>query len=107
MKSGDSVQNEEFGLLIKNSPFLLAYFSFEGCQVCKVLKPKVQELLKNFTEFEFLYIDTDEHPVLKGQYLVFTVPTIIIFQEGRELKRFSRHISLVTLEDYLQNIGVQ
>ena len=101
------MKEEEIQELIENSPLLIAYFSYVGCQVCKVLKPKVQELLKYFTEFEFLYIDTDEHPVLKGQYLVFTVPTIIIFQEGRELKRFSRHISLFILEEYLQQLKVE
>ena len=99
-----AINEEKLLSEISRARYLLGYFSFDGCQVCKVLKPKVQELLMNYPEIEFIYIDTEKHPLLKGQYLVFTVPTIILFMKGREQKRFSRHISLVVLEDTLQRM---
>lgn len=61
-------------------------------------------MLEQFSSIEFLYVDVHLHPVLKGQYLVFTVPTLILFREGKELKRYSRHFSLGELETYLIRI---
>jgi thioredoxin 1 len=90
---------------IQTSPLLLAYFSFPECQVCKILRPRVENLLKEYPGFEFLYVDVNQEPQLKGQYLAFTVPVIILFQEGKEIKRFGRYLSLQELSTFLQRIS--
>ena len=84
---------------------LLLYFSNETCSVCKVLKPKVIQLLEEqFPRISFLYVDTDKNPMISGQYRVFTIPTILICFEGREQFRFSRNFSLYELEDAILKI---
>ena len=95
------MDDEDYLKKIQQAPSLLVYFSYSECQVCRVLKPKVQELLNQYRLLEFLYIDINRYPIFRGHYLVFAVPTIVLFQEGRELQRFSRHISLQELEGYL------
>ncbi|MEN8157786.1 MAG: thioredoxin family protein [Bacteroidota bacterium] len=86
--------------MIDQEQGLLLYFSNDSCNVCKVLKPKVAELLKEkFPKIRFGYIDTDKSPVLAGQYRVFTIPTILLFFEGKEQARFSRNIALFQLEE--------
>jgi thioredoxin-like negative regulator of GroEL len=78
---------------------ILLYFSSESCSVCKVLKPKVAELLKDqFPLMQSLYVDTEKSPVIAGQFKVFTIPTILIFFEGKEQARFSRNLSMHQLE---------
>ena len=99
-----NIDKESFLKKIRHTPFLLVYFSYPECQVCKVLKPKVQELLTIYPSFEFLYIDINKYPLFRGQFLVFTVPTIILFQKGHEMKRLSRHISLHDLGTYLDRL---
>ena len=47
------------------------------------------------------YVDTEKSPVIPGQFRVFTIPTILIFFEGREQVRYSRNISMHQLEDAL------
>lgn len=89
---------------IKTSKALLAYFSTPECQVCKTLRPKVEALIGSKPQIEFLYINTHETREASGQYLVFAVPTIILFIEGREIKRFSRHLSMGELEDFIDRI---
>ena len=79
---------------------LLIYFSNDMCSVCKVLKPKVSKLLKEqFPLMRCVFVDTDKSPLLAGQHRVFTIPTILLFFEGREQTRFSRNISLHQLEE--------
>jgi thioredoxin 1 len=78
---------------------LLLYFSNDMCSVCKVLKPRVRELLENqFPELTAGYIDTEKSPLLSGQHRVFAIPTILLFFEGKEYARFSRNISMHQLE---------
>jgi len=82
---------------------VLLYFSKETCSVCRVLKPKVAELLSElFPEIEARYIDIDKSPLLSGQHRVFTIPTILIFFEGKEQARFSRNISLRQLSESIE-----
>jgi thioredoxin-like negative regulator of GroEL len=88
---------------IKAEKGLLLYFSSESCSVCKVLKPKVEELLLHkFPGMGSRYVDTEKSPVLAGQYRVFTIPTILIFFDGKEQLRYSRNISMHELEASIQ-----
>lgn len=89
---------------ITSSLLLVAYFSHEECQVCKVLKPKVQNLLETMPGIEFIYIDTKLHPRISGQHLVFAAPTIIIFSAGQEQRRYSRHFSVEVLARDLERL---
>ncbi len=89
--------------LISEKPGVLLYFSNDMCSVCRVLKPKVEDLLSSeFPEMEVRYIDTDKSPVISGQYRVFTIPTILIFFDGKEQARLSRNISLHQLTESIE-----
>ncbi len=82
---------------------VLKYFSHQRCNVCKVLKPKVQQMLKeNFPQMEFKYIDIEEEPETAANHRVFTVPTLLIFFEGKEYYRFARNVSLGQLIEAIE-----
>ncbi|MFW5821968.1 MAG: thioredoxin family protein, partial [Tangfeifania sp.] len=86
---------DEFNLLKQDEPALLAYFSTDACNVCKVLKPKVDELVQNeFPKLKTVYVKSDVLPDIAGQHQVFTAPTILVFFDGRETIRKSRNIGL-------------
>ncbi len=90
---------EEFLKLKEKEPALLAYFSTEACNVCKVLKPKVGELIETvFPKIRTVYIQTDKVPEAAAQNQVFTVPTILVFFDGREYIRKSRNIGIGELQ---------
>ena len=82
---------------------LLLYFSNDGCSVCRVLKPRVEEVLKDqFPRMSSFYIDIDKSPLLSGQHQVFTIPTILLYFDSKEYSRFSRNISMHQLEDAIR-----
>lgn len=91
----------EFQNTIAKNIVTVTYFSHDECKVCKVLKPKVEELVKKYDDFAFIYVNTAESVETTGQYSVFTVPTVIIFVEGKESKRFSRNFAMIELEELL------
>ncbi len=93
---------DSFEIFLKmkaEEPALLAYFSTETCNVCKVLKPKVADLIQaSFPEIKMVYIQTDKLPEVAAQNQVFAVPTLLVYFEGREYIRKSRNIGIGELE---------
>ena len=81
----------EFDQVLQENEAVLAYFSTENCSVCKVLKPKVEEMARaSFPKLKIIYIQSDILPELAAQNRVFTAPTVTVFFEGRETIRKSR-----------------
>jgi thioredoxin-like negative regulator of GroEL len=79
------------------------YLSTPECNVCKVLKPKVIEMLKaDFPQIHFYYVDLNEAKEISGQLSVFSVPTILIYFEGKETIRASRNVHLEELREQVE-----
>ena len=84
---------EEFQILIKKEPAVIAYFSTEGCSVCKVLKPKVGRMvMDSFPEIKLIYVDAGLQPGIAAKANVFVSPTIVAFFDGQECIRRSRAV---------------
>ena len=96
---------EEFLKLKKDEPALLGYFSTTACNVCKVLKPKVEELIQDeFPKIKLAYIKSDVLPEVAAKNQVFVAPTILIFFEGREYIRKSRNIGISELQQEIERL---
>ena len=91
----------EYQELLQKHSIVIGYFSTETCNVCKVLRPQVRQICEQFDIVHFEYVNIEKAPELRGQYLVFSVPTIIIFVEGWEHKRLNRYMSLQDFENEL------
>ena len=96
---------EQYEELLEKSPALLSYFSTEQCQVCKVLKPKVINLIsEKFPEMETAWIDIGRSPFVAGQNRIFTAPTLLVYFDGKEHLRKSRNISIAELEHEISRV---
>lgn len=73
----------------------LVYFSGENCSVCKVLKPKIeQEIQKALPKFELFEVKTDLDRELTANFMIFSIPTTLIFFDSKEFKRYGRNMSV-------------
>jgi thioredoxin-like negative regulator of GroEL len=71
------------------------YFSGDNCSVCKILQPKIKEAItNNFSKMQFLEIKTQDHPIICGEYSIFSIPTILVFLDGKEFARYGRNVSI-------------
>jgi thioredoxin-like negative regulator of GroEL len=97
MKNMQSLK--EFETLVQKEAAVLAYFSHDQCNVCKVLKPKVEELLaEKFPKINTIYCNTQSAPEIAASQSVFAVPTLVVWFEGKETFRFSRNVGIQELE---------
>jgi len=88
--------------IVKSNQAVCFYLSTPECSVCKVLKPKVIEMLKHyFPKIHFCYVDLNEAKEIRGQLSVFSVPTILVYFEGKETIRVSRNVHLEELRELI------
>lgn len=86
---------EEIEQTIKENLAVMVYFSAPTCNVCHALKPKLLEAIDaNFKEFEVVSVDTSVSQDIAAHFSVFTIPTVLVFLDGREFLRKSRHMSV-------------
>lgn len=94
---------QDFENFIKQHDAVVAYFSHDECNVCKVLKPKVLDLLnERFPKTEFVYVNIKEIPEISAQQSIFTVPTLVVYFEGKEFIRKSRNIGIEELASAIE-----
>ncbi len=94
---------DELEDIIKSEVGVLLYFSGENCNVCHALRPKFRELFDNkFPKIRQIYLDAHDNPQISAYFQVFSVPTILVFLDGREFIREGRAVSLYQLEEKLQ-----
>ncbi len=83
----------------------LYYFTGIDCSVCKVLKPKIENLLTtDFSKIPLRTIYIEEEAVLSAQFSVFTLPVLLILVDGKEQFRFVRSFSVLEVQEKLQRL---
>jgi len=94
---------EEIQIIIRESVGVLLYFSGENCNVCHALRPKFKELFdKEFPQIKQIYLDAHENAEISAHYQVFSVPTMIVFLDGREFIREGRAVSMHKMTEQLK-----
>ena len=83
-----------------NSKRVLVDFYATWCGPCKMLG-LVLEKLNEKDIIPILKVDTDESEALANKYNIFSVPTLIIFENGKEIKRQTGYMSYEELERWV------
>ncbi len=97
--------NDELQKAINAEIGSLLYFSTPTCNVCKALKPKIVKLFEEkFPKIKLYFIDASISRDIAASLNVFSVPTIIVYFEGKEFTRESRNISIDLFEQKIDRI---
>ena len=95
LKQLQATTQEEVGVCL--------YFSGEFCNLCHALRPKVKELFDaEFPQLKQIYLDAEEYRDIASHFQVLSVPTMIVFMDGREFAREGRSMSLHQLSEQLK-----
>ena len=89
---------------VLENPMLLAYSSGGKCSVCTVLKGKVKIMMHKYPKMKAVEIDGDKNPEITSQLSIFTLPSIIIYINGKEALREARNISLELLDEKIERL---
>ncbi|WP_214846902.1 thioredoxin family protein [Exiguobacterium sp. s193] len=68
-----------------NAVFL---FSANWCPDCRFLDPFMPEIESKFSEFEFYYVDRDEHLEIAQEMDIFGIPSFVAYRGNEETGRY-------------------
>ena len=63
-------------------------FYADWCGPCKMFAPVFEEASQE-SDINFIKLNVDEYSDIAREYGVMTIPTIILFKNGNEIKRFA------------------
>lgn len=67
------------------------------CAVCKPMSDKLFLFMKNYPSIPTYELYLEDVELFQGQQLVFTVPTVIVYSDSKEILRESRFIGFEKL----------
>ena len=86
---------KEFEKLIENDTVVDFYATW--CGPCKMFGPIFEEVA-NEKNINFVKLDVDKYGDIARKYGVMSIPTIILFNDGKEVKR---HTGFMSKDDFI------
>lgn len=77
-------------IVLKSTKPVIVDFYTETCGICKYISPIMDEMAKERTDFKIVKIDANKNFALANRYNFRLVPTLIVFRDGKELKRITQ-----------------
>lgn len=98
------INYQEFQETILNNQKLIVVFALTGtCRVGESIARKTEELVDEKYPFvDIYYINVDEEETFRGQFLIFTPPTLLFFDHQKEVLRESKTIRFNNIERLLE-----
>jgi len=84
----ESLNSKDFETQIKNGVAMVD-FGAPWCAPCRMQRPAIEELAaRHIGKVLFAEVDVDENRQTAMTFGIMSIPTIIIFKDGKEIKRF-------------------
>ena len=90
------LKDEDFNELVKTGTVLVDFYA-EWCGPCKMMG----EVLGTFENVNIVKVNTDEHNELALSFGIMSIPTLILFKDGKEVDKMIGMHDRTELENFV------
>lgn len=76
------ILSDEFKTVINEGKVVVDFFA-TWCGPCKMLSPVMDEISNELSDINFYKVDVDKNEDIAREYGIMSIPTIIIFENGK------------------------
>lgn len=93
---------EQFDELINKNKVLVDFYA-DWCGPCRMIAPILEDIAKQLgDEVVIAKVDVDKYGNIAGRYHIFSIPTMILFEKGIEVRK---QVGLLPKERLIAFIG--
>ncbi|MBQ8892102.1 MAG: thioredoxin [Bacilli bacterium] len=87
--------------VLKSESMVLADFNADWCGPCKMLKPILESISNENKDIKVVSINIDSEDELAEAYNVSSIPCLVLFDKGMEVKRSIGLVSKDAINDMI------
>lgn len=87
---------------IINRDLVMIIAKSHTCNSCSTIANILDNNMSHFDKIDKYNIFVDDIEEFRGEYLIFSVPTVLIFSEGKELLRQSRYFDYAKIDRLIE-----
>jgi thioredoxin 1 len=80
------INNNNFKSEVLENELVLVDFNADWCGPCQMLKPVLEEIASERST-KIVSVNVDDNMELAREYGIMTIPCLILFKDGKEIKR--------------------
>ncbi|MFA5135956.1 MAG: thioredoxin [Patescibacteria group bacterium] len=81
-------------------------FYADWCGPCKMTAPIIEQLAEEHKDMMFYKVNVDENAEVVSQYSIFSIPTFIIFKDGKVTSQFSGGMGKESFENEIKKVSI-
>lgn len=99
----EEISEKEFNEKINENKKVIVDMYADWCYPCKILKPILEELSKEYKEIKFLKVNVDENMELANKFSVTSIPTLLFFKNSKLVNRIVGAYPKSKLKEVIEN----